>query len=101
MPVMPIAWTRSRLPVAVTVAVALVDPARIARAMCGAGQALDIELHQTLGGKAHHLAQQIGIGTLLQQSAQVHHVFGHRRVLWFAWTFGDQTLPRSAMTTAV
>ena len=46
-----------------------------------AGQALNIELHQALRGKADHLAQQIGVGALLQKRAEVHHVVGHRRVL--------------------
>jgi hypothetical protein len=38
-----------------------------------------------LGGKADHLAQQIGIGGLLHERAQVHHVVGHR---WFLGCVG-------------
>jgi hypothetical protein len=33
-----------------------------------------------LGGKSDHLAQQIGIGGLFHERAQVHHLVGHR---WF------------------
>jgi len=53
----------------------------LARAVRGAGQVLDVEFHQTLSGKADHLAQQIGVGALLQQGTKVHHLVGHRRVL--------------------
>jgi hypothetical protein len=38
-------------------------------------------LAQPLGGKADHLTQQIGVGALLHQRAQVHHVVGHRGFL--------------------
>ena len=55
------------LPVAIAVAVAVVDALRAALAMGGAGQALDLQFHQPLRGKADHLAQQIGIRALLQQ----------------------------------
>jgi hypothetical protein len=43
-----------------------------------AGQALHLELHQALGGKADHLAQEIGIDALLQKLAQGDAVVGHR-----------------------
>jgi hypothetical protein len=59
----------------------VVQPVGVARAVDSAGQALDIELHQALCRKADHLAQQIGIGALLQQRAKVHHLIGHRPVL--------------------
>jgi hypothetical protein len=36
----------------------------------GAGQALDLQLHQPLRGKADHLAQQIRVGALLQKRAK-------------------------------
>src|SRR3954465_7023834 len=71
----------TRLPRPVAVAIALIDPLRIALAVGGAGQSRALQLHQTLGGKADHLAQQIGIGTLFQKSAKVHHLIGHRWVL--------------------
>ena len=71
----------ARLPDPVAIAVALVDPLGAALAMGGAGQPLDLQLHQALGGEADHLAQQIGVGALLQQRAKVHHLVGHRWVL--------------------
>ena len=37
------------------------DPISAAFAMSGAGQSLNLQLHQTLGGEADHLAQQIGV----------------------------------------
>src|SRR5581483_7908123 len=37
-------------------------------------------VHQPLGGKTDHLAQQIGVGALFQKRAKVHHLVGHR---WF------------------
>jgi len=59
----------------------MVDPLGAAFAMRGAGQALDLQLHQTLRGKPNHLAQQLGIRALLQQRAKAHHLVGHRRLL--------------------
>jgi hypothetical protein len=46
--------------------------------MCGAGHPADLQLHQPLGRKADHLAQQISVRGLLHEVAQVHHVVGHR-----------------------
>ena len=66
------------LPGPVAVAVAMGDTIRRALAVSGAGQALDLQCHQPLGREADHLAQQIGIGALLQKRAQGHHVLGHR-----------------------
>jgi hypothetical protein len=43
------------------------EPIGAAFAVAGASAALDLQLHQTLRGKADHLAQQIGIRTLLQK----------------------------------
>jgi len=45
-----------------------------------AGQSLNLQLHQPLGSKADHLAQQIGVGTLFQKCAKVPDLVGHR---WF------------------
>ncbi len=67
-----------RLPVAVAIAVALGRPQRVLLAIAGAGRRSHLQLHQPLGGKADHLAQQIGVGGLLHERAQVHHVVGHR-----------------------
>jgi hypothetical protein len=77
----------------VAIAVALVEPIRIARTVRRAGQALNLNLHQPLRGKSHHLAQKIGIRALLQQGPKVHHVVGHRRYLRSVDRFGDQKLP--------
>jgi hypothetical protein len=38
-----------------------------ALAIAGASQTLNFQLHQALRTKTHHLAQQIGVGALLQQ----------------------------------
>jgi hypothetical protein len=46
-----------------------------------AGQVFDLQLHQAMRGKADHLAQQVGVGALLQQRTKAHHLVGHRRVL--------------------
>src|SRR5246500_5860307 len=45
------------LPHPVAIAVAVIDALRAAFPMCGAGQALDFQLHQALRGKPYHLAQ--------------------------------------------
>jgi hypothetical protein len=72
----------------------LPDPVAVAVALGQAFGALPLrrpprsglpQLHQALGGKADHLAQQIGVGGLLYERAQVHHVFGHR---WFLGCVG-------------
>jgi hypothetical protein len=54
----------ARLPQPVAVAVAMGNAIRVALAMGSAGEPLDLQRHQALGGKADHLAQQIGIQTL-------------------------------------
>lgn len=86
-------------PVAVPVAVAMDQPVRRALAMAGAGQRLDLKLHQPLRGKADHLAKQIGVGVVCQSRAKLHHIVGHRRVLglgclvWRPNLTGDQRWP--------
>ena len=50
------------LPVAVAVAVALGQPLGARLAVRRPGQAVHLQLHQPLGGKADHLAQKIGVG---------------------------------------
>ena len=47
----------ARLPHPVAVPVAMVEALGIALAVRGAGQALDLQLHQPLRRKTHHLAQ--------------------------------------------
>jgi hypothetical protein len=62
----------------VAVAVALSKPLGALLAIAGAGLAPDLQLHQALGGKADHLAQQVGVGALFQKRAKGHHLVGHR-----------------------
>ena len=69
------------------------SPLRTALAMGRAGQPLDLQLHQALGGEADHLAQQVGVGTLFQKGTKVHHLIGHRWILGSVAWFSDQTLP--------
>ena len=68
----------ARLPHPVPVAVALDQPLGALLAPGRAGQAAHLQLHQPLGGKADHLAQEIGVRGLLDQAAQGHHLVGHR-----------------------
>jgi hypothetical protein len=68
----------ARLPQPVAVAVALGQSLGALLAIAGAGLALDLQLHQALGRKADHLAQQIGVGALFQKRAKRHHLVGHR-----------------------
>jgi len=69
------------LPQPVAVTVAMGNPLRTALAMGGAGQPLDLQLHQALGGEADHLAQEIGVGALFQKGTKSHHLVGHRWIL--------------------
>ena len=84
----------ARLPVALAIAVALGQPLGALLAVAGAGQAAHLQLHQPLGGKADHLPQKIGVGGLLHQRPQVHHLVGHR---WFLGQVGvcNPTLPKN------
>ena len=73
------------LPDPLAVAVALGQALGVLLAIGRPGLAFDFQLHQTLGGKADHLAQQIGVWGLLYERAQVHHIVGHR---WFLGCVG-------------
>jgi hypothetical protein len=68
----------ARLPIALTVAIALGQTLGALLAQSGTSQAADLPFHQALRGKADHLAQQVGIRGLLQQTLQAHHLVGHR-----------------------
>src|SRR5205823_6952795 len=70
--------SRAGLPVAVAVAVALIAPFRAALAVPGAAQSFALQLHQALGSKADHLAQECRIGALLQKRSKGDLVVGHR-----------------------
>ena len=56
----------------------MIDAALAALAKARAGQAAHLQRHQPFGGEAYHLAQEFGIGSLLQKAAQGHRVVGHR-----------------------
>jgi hypothetical protein len=66
------------LPVAIAIAVTLGQTMGTLLPVRRAGQRADLQLHQPLGGKGDHIAQKIGVGGLLHERAQVHHLFGHR-----------------------
>jgi len=69
---------RARLPVTLAVAVALHQPLGALLAVAGAGQAANLQLHQPLGSKADHLAQEVGVRGLLHLGTKAHHRVGHR-----------------------
>ena len=83
----------SRLPVPITIAVALDQTLGALLAVGRASQAADLQLHQPFGRKADHLAQQIDVGALLHQPAQGHHLVGHRGALGFGVGARNPTLP--------
>src|SRR5512134_999487 len=89
-----------RLPGAVAVAVALDKSLRAFLAPAGSGHAFDLQLHQAVRGKADHLTQKVGVGALLDQRTQGHHVVGHRSVLGSGLWFSDPTLYRRSTMTA-
>lgn len=68
----------------------------IASARLGAG----LQVHQLLGCKAGHLAEQVGIGALFHETAQVHHLFGYRVQPSVQVGGHNPTLPRNPMATA-
>jgi hypothetical protein len=70
-----------RLPGPVAIAVALGPAVNALFAIRRAGKRPDLQLHQPLGGNGHHLAQDSGIGGLLSQALQAHHLVGHRSIL--------------------
>lgn len=88
------------LPNPVAVAVALRQTLGALLAIGGPGLAFHFHLHQTLGGKADHLAQQIRIGGLLHERSQVHHLVGHRWFLESGWCQQSDPTGESPVTTA-
>ena len=68
----------ARLPVTLAVTIALNKPRGRLLAVASTRQAADFHLHQPLGSKGDHIAQNIGVRGLLDQRAQVHHGIGHR-----------------------
>ena len=72
----PLRWGRLRFPLAVH----------------SAGELADLQLHQPLGSEADHLAQQVGVWSILDQCPQAHHLVGHRWSLGQVG-IGNPTLP--------
>src|SRR5689334_18970200 len=67
-----------------------------------AGQALNFQVHQPLRDEADQLAQEIGVGGLLQQRAQVHGVGGgHCRIFRVGCGVMTKPYPETPMTAAV
>ena len=69
------------LPIALTVAVAMCETFGGTGTVRRTGEALDLQFHEPLGAEADHLAQEVGVGGLLQQATEVHVLVGHCRVL--------------------
>ncbi len=65
-------------PISLAVAVALIGPSGAALARCSPAGRLGLQLHEALGGKADHLAQECRVGAFLQQRAKGSLVIGHR-----------------------
>src|SRR6201996_7040990 len=88
------------LPIAVAIAVALHQALNALLAVARARHGADLQLHQTLGRKTDHLAQQIGIRGLLHERAQVHHLVGHRWLLESGWSSQPDPTDESPVATA-
>lgn len=61
-----------------------------ALSVAGAAQAIHFTRQQPVGGKPDHLAQQLGIGSLLNKRAERHYVLGYR-VLSFGLVVASTT----------
>src|SRR5215218_4352563 len=70
------------LPATLAVAVPVVDPLRAPHPGRGPGEPVDLGLHQPLARVGQQLANQVRIGTLLEQLQQRHSLVGHRRLRW-------------------
>jgi hypothetical protein len=80
-------------PAAIAIAVALRKPLAALLAVGGAGLVLDLELHQPLGGKTDHVAQDVGVLGIFNNRVKRHHLVGHRWLLEPGWGFA--TRPRA------
>ena len=69
---------RSRLPVAVAVAIALDQSFGVLLAVGGPGQRPYLQRHEPFGGVPDHLTQQVRIGRLLTEALKCNSLFGHR-----------------------
>lgn len=83
------------LPVALPVAIALRFAFRIFLAVGRAGAHANLQLHQPLSGKSNHLLEQVGVPTLLNKLAQVHHRLGHCRFSFGQVVCRNPILPRN------
>src|ERR1700760_1625089 len=90
----------ARLPGPVTVAIALRQTLGVLLAIGRSGQPGDLHLHQSLGCKADHLAQEVGIWGLLHERTKVHHLVGHRWFLESGWCQQPDPTGQSPVTTA-
>jgi hypothetical protein len=70
------------LPTTLPVAVSVVDPLRAPHPSRSPGEPVDLGRHQPLAGIGQQLANQVRIGTLLDQLQQRHSLVGHRRLRW-------------------
>ena len=73
----PAAWRNT--PVLITVGGRGSAPQEKACCCCASERAR-LQLHQAPGGEADHMEQNIRVGGVLDEGAQVHHGVGHRRV---------------------
>ena len=68
----------TRLPLALAIAVTAGLPLRAALAVAGAGERLDFEVYEPLGGKADQLAQEVAVVGVLHCGLQLVHLgVGH------------------------
>ncbi|RXH40413.1 hypothetical protein XH94_13250 [Bradyrhizobium zhanjiangense] len=84
----------------VTVAITLGKALGILLAVGRSGEPGNLQLHQSLGGKANHLAKQIGVWGLLHERAKAHHLVGHRWFLESGWRQQPDPTGELPVTTA-
>jgi hypothetical protein len=77
------------------------QPVGIALAVGGAGLDLHVQFHQPLRREAEHLAHDVGIGLLGEQSLKGDHIIGHRGSPGLRLRVVAKPYRRSAVTTAV
>src|SRR5215213_8709584 len=70
------------LPATLPVAVPVIGPIRAPHPSRSPGEPVDLGLHQPLARISQQLANQVRIGTLLEQLQQRHSLVGHRRLRW-------------------
>ena len=88
------------LPATLPVPIAVVDPLRAPRSGCSASKLVDLSRHQPLAGIGQQLADQVRIGTLLDQLQQRHSLVGHRRLRCGSRPRNPDLYRRPAMTAS-